>query len=203
MPVPKRTNLTPIGRINFSLRAYLAGGGATAALIAAAVLVFAALGAYVAFEGLPVGGDDDAAGEVAVNQSERGPAGAATSGDRPGGPGPGGAGSAGRRDAAGGLASDPSEVTTAGSSGASSPLVESSSSPVGGIGQVEPSTQANPATASAGDDGRSIGGTVGEGDGTADQVAQLPLDELTDDVTGPLDEALDEVFELGEGRDSR
>ena len=55
--MPKRTNLLGIGGRNFSLRAYLAGGGATAALIAAAVLSFGALGAYVAFEGLPVGGD--------------------------------------------------------------------------------------------------------------------------------------------------
>lgn len=55
---------------NFNLRAYLAGGGATVALIAAAVLVFASLGAYVAFEGLPIGGDSDDGAEVAVEQSE-------------------------------------------------------------------------------------------------------------------------------------
>ncbi len=45
------------GRRNFTLRAYLAGTAATAALLGAVVLVFASLGAYVAFNGLPIGGD--------------------------------------------------------------------------------------------------------------------------------------------------
>jgi hypothetical protein len=45
------------GRRNFNLRAYLAGTAATAALIGAVVLAFASLGAYVAFNGLPVGDD--------------------------------------------------------------------------------------------------------------------------------------------------
>ena len=43
------------GRNHFNLRAYLAGGTATTALIAAAILVFGSLAAYVAFNGLPVG----------------------------------------------------------------------------------------------------------------------------------------------------
>jgi hypothetical protein len=46
------------GRRNFNLRAYLAGTAATAALIGAIVFAFASLGAYVAFNGLPVGGSD-------------------------------------------------------------------------------------------------------------------------------------------------
>ena len=45
------------GRRNFGLRAYLAGGTATSALIAGAAIVFLSLGAYVAFNGLGAGAD--------------------------------------------------------------------------------------------------------------------------------------------------
>src|SRR5262245_9395422 len=48
----------PTVRRRFNLRAFLAGGTATAALIAAAVVVFGSLAAYVAFEGSPVRGAD-------------------------------------------------------------------------------------------------------------------------------------------------
>jgi hypothetical protein len=43
---------------NANLRAYLAGGGATAALVAAAVIVFVGVAAFVGFKGLPFGADD-------------------------------------------------------------------------------------------------------------------------------------------------
>ena len=45
------------GRRNFGLRAYLAGGTATSALIAGAAIVFLSLAAYVAFNGLGAGAD--------------------------------------------------------------------------------------------------------------------------------------------------
>jgi hypothetical protein len=54
------------GRRNFTLRAYLAGTAATAALLGAVVLVFASLGAYVAFNGLPIGGDQAASEPTSV-----------------------------------------------------------------------------------------------------------------------------------------
>jgi hypothetical protein len=54
------------GRRSFTLRAYLAGTAATAALLGAVVVVFASLGAYVAFNGLPIGGDDSAAEATSV-----------------------------------------------------------------------------------------------------------------------------------------
>jgi hypothetical protein len=44
-------------RRNFGLRAYLAGGTATSALIAGAAIVFLSLAAYVAFNGLGAGAD--------------------------------------------------------------------------------------------------------------------------------------------------
>jgi hypothetical protein len=64
------------GRRNFNLRAYLAGTAATAALLGAVVLVFASLGAYVAFNGLPIGGDstDSDAASVAVGDTVAAPA---------------------------------------------------------------------------------------------------------------------------------
>lgn len=52
---------------NFNLRAYLAGGAATAALIAAVIFVFGSLAAYVAFNGLPVGGENTATPNVVVD----------------------------------------------------------------------------------------------------------------------------------------
>ena len=48
------------GRRYFNLRAYLAGTAATAALLGAVVIAFASLGAYVAFNGLPIGGSSAA-----------------------------------------------------------------------------------------------------------------------------------------------
>jgi hypothetical protein len=51
---------------NFNLRAYIAGGSATAALIAGTVIAFAALATYVGFNGVPLGDDDVAATEVVV-----------------------------------------------------------------------------------------------------------------------------------------
>ena len=51
---------------NFNLRAYIAGGSATAALIAGTVIAFAALATYVGFNGAPLGDDDVAATAVVV-----------------------------------------------------------------------------------------------------------------------------------------
>lgn len=58
------------GRRNFNLRAYLAGTAATAALIGAVVFAFASLGAYVAFNGLPVGGSDASSEPASVTVGE-------------------------------------------------------------------------------------------------------------------------------------
>ena len=48
----------PNPRRNANVRAYLAGGGATAALVAAAVIVFIGVAAFVGFNGLPFGAED-------------------------------------------------------------------------------------------------------------------------------------------------
>ena len=59
-------------------RAYLAGGGATAALVAAAVIVFLGIAAFVGFDGLPFGSDD--AVDTTVNLTSDAPQAAAAAG---------------------------------------------------------------------------------------------------------------------------
>ena len=56
----------PTVRRRLDLRAFAAGGTVTAALIAAAVIVFGSLAAYVAFKGAPVGSDAPPADSVTV-----------------------------------------------------------------------------------------------------------------------------------------
>lgn len=48
-----------------NLRAYLAGTGATGALVAGALVAFLTVGALVAFDGFPLGGDD-ASGQISL-----------------------------------------------------------------------------------------------------------------------------------------
>jgi hypothetical protein len=55
---------------NFNLRAFLAGAGATTALIAGAIVVFASLATYVAFNGLPIGSGNENASQLTVGASD-------------------------------------------------------------------------------------------------------------------------------------
>jgi hypothetical protein len=55
---------------NFNLRAFLAGAGATTALIAGAIVVFASLATYVAFEGLPIGSGNENASQLTIGASD-------------------------------------------------------------------------------------------------------------------------------------
>ena len=55
---------------NFNLRAYLAGAGATTALIAGAIVVFTSLATYVAFNGLPIGSGNENASQLTISASE-------------------------------------------------------------------------------------------------------------------------------------
>ena len=56
-----------------NLREYIAGTGATGALIAGAVIAFLSVGALVAFNGLPLGGDD-ASGSLSLTDQPGGDA---------------------------------------------------------------------------------------------------------------------------------
>jgi hypothetical protein len=194
----------PTVRRRLNLRAFLAGGTATAALIAAAVVVFGSLAAYVAFEGSPVRGDDPPADSVTVGAPK---AAAAT------------LGRAGRVVAARPAASTPiAPPPTAGVPGATAPGTVATatgqeagtvstptdlSSPTTGTAPttVAPPAAANPTapddstSAGGGTDGSSSSGPVG---GVVDQVDNasgdtLNLGETTAPVTGAVDETLNQA----------
>jgi hypothetical protein len=166
-------------------RVYIAGTGATAALVAAVTVVLLSLAALVTFEGLPGGSGEPEDGSVFV------------------GPGAGG-GTA--RAAAAALAAAPGAVAAApvpvgagpgAGRGGDSPVVDGvappdtpdapavPSPPEGGSDGVVPS----PGTSHGGP----IGGVVDDVDETAGGLGIDPgLGEATDPITGPVDQALDE-----------
>jgi hypothetical protein len=67
------TETQPDKRISHA-RAYLAGTGATGALIAGAALVLLSLAAFVAFKGMPFGGSGSSSGSAYVGAEASGPA---------------------------------------------------------------------------------------------------------------------------------
>lgn len=169
------------GHVN--LRAYLAGGGASTALIAAAVLAFLTIAALVAFNGLPFAGDGDS-GKARIAGSPGGApeAAAAAAAAAPGAvaatpaaptavaPAPGGAGSA-----------------SGGQGGASGPIA--TAPPAGGSPPgTAPGT--SPAPSGAGSGGV-VGGTVGGVEQTAGSIGlDVPLTDATQGVTGPVDQVV-------------
>jgi hypothetical protein len=168
-----------------TLRAYLAGTGATGALIAAAVVAFLTLAALVAFNGLPGGEESDeeslfvgpgggaaqaaatalaaAPGAVAAVPAPVGPGAAGgplVAGGGPGG-GPGGGGP-------GGGPGSPTAPTPPGVGGTTT-----GAAPAGGTGPV--------------------GGLVDQIDETTGGAGlDLGLGETTDPITGPIDQTLEE-----------
>lgn len=205
MSMEAETN-TDVRIRNFNLRAYLAGGGATVALIAGAVLVFASLGAYVAFEGLPVGGGDDDGGQIAVESTEpiasvaadRGSASNGAPGDRDADGG--GSGAVGGGDGAGdGPAAQLGIPAAAGSTeggGAGDSAGEPAPQP------VEPAPEPNPVQPTSGQDGggNSVPPPVSEAETAIGDVTGIPI-ELPPSITAPLDGAgaLDEDLAAGLG----
>ena len=197
-----KTN-TDVRTRNFNLRAYLAGGGATVALIAAAVLVFASLGAYVAFEGLPVGGGEDGGGQIAVESTEpvasvaadRGSASNGGTGDR----GPEGGGSGAARGGEGGgdgpapQLGIPAAAGSAEGGGTGDSAVEPAPQP------VEPAPEPNPVQPTSGQDGGGspVPAPVSEAETSIGDVTGIPI-ELPDAITSPLEGALDGTGSLGE-----
>jgi hypothetical protein len=198
-----RTETDVRGR-NFNLRAYLAGGGATVALIAAAVLVFASLGAYVAFEGLPVGNGEDDAAQVAVEQSE--PAAQVRSSRASGDTGAdargGGGAASGSSSSSGdtgdrGSAASSSDLTTAPAPASGGDSGSGGSSPA--AQPVEPASETNAAgPASNQGTGGPIAQPVTEAETALGDATGLPID-LPDAVTAPLDDTLDGVGNVLDG----
>lgn len=202
---------------NFNLRAFLAGGGATAALVAAAVLVFASLGAYVAFEGLPVGSGDDEAAQVAVDSSAPAAqvrsarssatpadgAGRADNGEGAGSRGPGGDTGRGESQATQ-LGVGPAPAAAGGSGGGSGSGAAGDPAPQ----PIEPAPEPNPVEPTSGQDGSAppvpqplddAQTALGDAIGIDLPAVTAPIGENLEGTLESLDGTLDEVGSLGEG----
>jgi hypothetical protein len=188
------------GHRNFNLRAYFAGGAVTAALIAAGVVVFGSLAAYVAFNGLPVGGGDTATDSVAVEASAGAPQNAAAT----------------LGAAAGAVAATPAATTAiapapgvaaanGGATTAPGTTAPATGTPTGTTPTATtPSGTAPATTADTGSESSSSGpvaNTVRGLEGVAAGAGvDVPLSDMTDGITGPVDETvqgtLDQVGQL-------
>jgi hypothetical protein len=183
-----QTEPDPTATRALNKRAFLAGGAATSALIAAAALVFISLAAYVAFNGIPGGGGNDGAGSVVI-------------GSTPGAVGaPEAAGTvlAGAPGAvAASAAATPIALAPAGGGGATLAPggpggTDAPSSPiVGGLREEDPESPVLTPDVPRG----VVGGTIDEIEENADSVVNTPLGDLTEALTKPLDETLDQALE--------
>ena len=175
---------------NFNLRAYLAGGGATLALIAAAILAFGSLGAYVAFEGLPIGDGDDDVAQVAV-ESSNGSAGSRGSGSSQG---DGDAGAPGASAAAGGgdRADADSGAGDAVDTGVSTAPATAPDQPAAVPGAATPAVEAAPESngvePASGQDGTrgSVSDATAPVQDTVGGVPGVPTGELPANIPTPL-----------------
>lgn len=171
----------PSVRRQFDLRGYLAGGTVTAALIAAAVVLFASLAAYVAFHGLPVGGGDDAPARIEVDSSSRAPEAAAAALRRA----PAAVAAVAVTPAiGGGSAATPAG---AGASTASTAPAGSQASTVTPLSPASSRTAQSPSGASPGQQSGTLGGTVNDVDRGTDGIVELPPIEQ---VTAPIDQTI-------------
>jgi hypothetical protein len=195
------------GRRNFNLRAYLAGTAATAALIGAVVFAFASLGAYVAFNGLPIGGHDDGAEATNVSVAEptvksqvaKNHGGSASATDARRDTGSGGAqahssnGNSAASDNSTGVASPPVTAgpaeTGGGSTGDTSsqgPNQEATAANPPESGEAPSSSIPTPHVSTP----DSVGGTVGTVEQTLNEAGvEVPLNEAgssVDDLTGSV-----------------
>jgi hypothetical protein len=183
-------NRTPLRGKNFNLRAYFAGAATTAALIVAGVIIFGSLAAYVAFNGVPVGGGDGANDSVAVQAAAAAPQSAAAAlGAAPG---------AVAATPATATAIAPAPGTVAGSApGATGPGATSptgTTPPIGTTPTGTAPTGTPPATTTPGSDssGSTSSGPAGSAvqglqDAAAGAGVDLPLTDATNGVTGPVD----------------
>ena len=170
-----------------NLRAYLAGTGATAALIGGAVVVFIAVAAFVGFNGLPFGADDssDATVELIGNAPEAAAAAAPAAGAvaaTPAVPGPAATAEI--------LAALPPGTIAPGGPG----------DPAGPNGQgtvpIDPNVSLPPGTPVPATQPGAVGGVVGGLDNTTQNLGlgNLGLGGLTDGVTAPIDKTLNDTL---------
>lgn len=171
---------------NPNVRAYLAGGGATAALVAGAVVVFLGVAAFVGFNGLPFGAADPADGTLNL---EPGVTQAAATAAAP---------------TAGAVAEDPvtpspdalDEIRAALPPGADSGVagIDPGTPGFGGPGPTIPGEQPPGTPVPPGTAPGPLGTAVGGLEETAGNAGlDLPLTDVTDGVTGPLDQTVNDT----------
>lgn len=174
----------------FDLRAYVAGGGATAALVASALVGFLALVALVAFNGLPfIQGDEGDALPIAEPAGGAPEAAAIAVG-------------AGAPEAVAASPAADAPVAQGAQTASVSPPAAAASTPTGappGSPPASPTPPSEPAPP-ASPNGGTLGGTVGDLEGATGRLGlDLPLSELTEPVTRPLDRVLNDTLD-GLGR---
>lgn len=166
-------------------RAFLAGGGATTALIAAVVIAFLSVAALVAFNGLPIGGGDADAGSVQVGEVPT-----ATGANAPelAAAALGGAPAAVAASPAAATAVDPTLIPGLTGPGGAPGLTGSGTGLDDGSG--------TPTAPGAGTAGSGVlGGTVGGLEDTAGNLGlNLPLGDATNGLTGPLDQTVNDTL---------
>jgi len=155
-----------------NLRAYLAGTGATGALIAGAVVAFLSIGAIVAFDGFPLGGDD-ASGQVSLA-------------DQPGGTAPETAAAA-LGGAPGGVAASPVGGAIL---AASIPSLTTTGPTAGGSGTLGPGIDGPGEIPGTGSDG---GATTGLVEDVSDTTG-LPLQDTTSGLTNTVDQTVNNTL---------
>ena len=171
------------GRNHVNTRAFIAGGAVTTALLAGAIVLFSALAAYVAFNGVPGDPAESStdstvlvgtrgAPEAAAQAVSRGPASVARTptAPTPVEPAP---------------APAPAAATAAIQEASSEPTIETGSGNAGTGDEVPGQSNGNGA----------LGGTVGGLEDAAGNLGiDVPLDDATNEVTGPLDNAVNNTL---------
>ena len=191
-------------RVN--LRAFLAGGAATTALVLAAIIVFASLAAYVAFNGLP--GSGDAAGGNATVRVASGSGGAPAAAAAAAAAAPAAVAAAPAAPAAapagdvlaaagGGTASgaDPGGATAPGAGG-TAPTAGGTTPATEGAGTA---TVAPAATAPAEQDGPSTSVVKGLDNTAAGLGVDTDLNGATAGLTGTLDDVVEDTLNQAGG----
>jgi len=181
------------GRAN--LRAYLAGSGATGALIAGAVVIFLAVGAFVAFSGMPFGGSGGGEGSASLRGQTAGGAPASAAAALAGASGAVAASPAGARGAAAGGSGSATSGSGGGRHGGTDPTDPQGTFSGGGgppTGCTDSCT--DPSTSGP------IGNVVGHVDSaTSQQGVNLHLGGQTAPLTDPVDHAITGGLNTGGG----
>jgi hypothetical protein len=182
----------PSASRNGNAKAYLAGGGATAALIAAAVIVFLGVAAFVGFNGLPFGADDSADATVDLSAGVPEAAAAAAS------------------PTAAAVADDPAALSPAELAEIANSLPPGQAADIPGLGAFLPGGSDGggggtiptdpggggviPPVEVPGLPEGPVGGAVdGVEDAAGGEGIDLPLGDATDPITGPIDDAVNDA----------